>query len=204
MGHEQAIGLSKTPEGRNMIKNKRVIGEIAVVALIFLGVAGVALQQIATSFAAQNASSGGPLKNAAMFPQLLIAILVVLGCVQIGMSIRTHRLSNGPATGETRPDARSESAVPGEPPDPAEPRAVLHRKAIICLVIFAAYLGGVGILGYPVATFTMLFAMFFVLGTSPLVASIVAFLAMVTVGIVFGMLLNVVLPIGIIGISFPS
>ena len=152
--------------------------EIAVVVILFWGVPAIAFWQFHTSFAAQDADSGSPFDNAAMFPRLVAIGLIGLGGLQIGRLIWM-----GAAGTDTSPRSRG-----------------LTLRALACLAAFVMYLFSVSTLGFVAATPAVLLAMFLILGARPLVAIGIAVLATATVGIVFGTILNVVLPVGRLGL----
>lgn len=163
-------------------ENRTLPGEIAAVIVIFFGVAGIAFWQFATSFAEQEANSGGPFDNAAMFPRLIAWALVILGAVQIFAAFR--------AKGANGTEAATSAA---------EDR-YLTLRALGCLVCFVLYLSTVTVVGYIAATIVMLCAMFLILGAGPVMALGVALVATFTIGIVFNTVLNVVLPVGRLGL----
>ena len=163
------------------------LADIAVVVVIFFGVAGIAFWQFATSFAEQGANSGGPFDNAAMFPRLIAWTLIILGVVQVATSL----LSKGTGAG----DGRSEPAAAQGQDD-----GRLLLRALACLATFILYLSVVTTVGYITATIVMLLVMFVILGARPIVAAVVAVAATFVAGLIFGTLLNVVLPVGRLGL----
>ena len=164
------------------------LAEIAVVVVIFFGVAGIAFWQFATSFAEQDANSGGPFDNAAMYPRLIAWSLIILGAVQVATTLIFKR-TDVPAGG-SEPVAGAKGEDGGR----------LLLRALACFATFILYLSVVTTVGYIAATIVMLLVMFVILGARPIAAAVVAVAATFVAGFVFGTLLNVVLPVGRLGL----
>ena len=172
------------------------LSEVAGVIVIFFGVAGIAFWQFATSFAEQDANAGGPFANAAMFPRLIAWALVVLGGAQILIALFAERRDRleGLIT--------FEEGTGSEPVDPSpfHDDRYLTIRALACLVVFVLYLIFVTTIGYIASTIVALLTMFLILGTRPLMAFAVSAAATFAAGFVFNTLLNVVLPVGRLGL----
>ncbi len=186
--------------------------EVVLVVIFFMGIAGIAFWQIATSFAEQGADSGTPFDNAAMFPRLVAAFLVGLSLVQIGISLMKRDQAEPDNTLEPFQDTPksdevfepvlqlddSDPTLDSQPPEETQSRLLL--RALGCLAVFIVYLTLVTTTGYILGTILMLLSMFMILGTSLLLAFVVATTATLTTGFVFDSLLGVVLPIGQLGL----
>ena len=172
------------------------LAEIAVVVVIFLGLAGVAFWQFATSFAAQNANSGGPFDNAAMFPRLIAWALIILGILQIAKTLILGATGASATPAGRKPESGSQPVRPEDGDDALR----LTLRAVGCLATFVLYLSIVTTVGYIATTIVMLLTMFTILGARPIVALAVAVGATFVAGFVFGTLLKVVLPVGRLGL----
>lgn len=166
-----------------MTVRARLIGEV-LVALGFVALAGVVLQQTNTDFVEQGASSGGAMTNAALYPELLAAGMILLAIAQIVGAVRR---------------ARAAGAAPSAP-SPAEPGAT--PQALACFAAFTLYLLSLRTLGYHVATPVMLFAMFALLGVRLPLAALLGVAVSLTMSLFFELGLNVILPVGRFGIGF--
>ena len=172
------------------------LSEIAVVVVIFFGVAGIAFWQFATSFAEQDANSGGPFDNAAMFPRLIAWSLIILGILQIARTlVFGGNGDSGRSPGE-KPGTERETV----PSAIDEDATRLTLRALGCLATFVLYLSIVTTVGYVATTIVMLLVMFIILGARPIFALAVAVGATFVAGFVFGTLLKVVLPVGRLGL----
>ena len=94
------------------------------VVLAFLALAGLVFQQTATSFVEQGAGSGGAMRNAATFPELLAWRLVLLAALQLVQILR----------GVTAASAVPDTSAPAGAP-PAKPGSL--TKALICTALRA-------------------------------------------------------------------
>lgn len=143
-----------------------------LVGLFFISLPFVVFQQIAGSLAEQGAVSGGPLQNAAIFPQILawfIIILCVINAFQIfRQQVTTSPLSATPTTG----------------------------LALMCSVLFIAYLFSINLLGFYLATPILLAALFFFFGIAIQWCVLGGLIATVIIAAIFEGVLNVVLPLG--------
>ena len=166
--------------------------EIAVVAILFCGMAAVAFWQLATSFVAQDANSGGPFDNAAMFPRLVAWRLLLLSGIEITrLLIRWHR---GGAT-----DGAGQGGLLRPGPEDESLRVLTYR-ALACSGVFMVYLIALTPIGYIASTPVLIAAMAMILGARFWVAILVAVTATTAIGIVFATILNVVLPVGRLGL----
>lgn len=168
---------------------RRALGEVAVV-LAFLALAGLVFQQTGTSFVEQDAASGGAMRNAAMFPELLAWCLILLAALQLAQIIRD--LLAGHAADLERAEP---VAAPGEPGSLV--------KALVCTALFVLYLLLLKPLGYHLTTPVFMFACYYVLGTRRILVAIVLALATsLAMSFVFEYWMNIILPVGRFGIGF--
>ena len=166
--------------------------EIVVVAILFLGLAGIAFWQFSTSFEAQGANSGSPFDNAAMFPRLIAWGLVLLSLFQIA------RLLISWQHGDKGQDRQTGDLVRPEPND--ECPQSLTVRAIAAALVFVVYLFALTPVGYVTTTPMLVAAIAIILGARWWMAGLIGLAATLAVGFVFGTLLNVVLPVGRLGL----
>lgn len=149
---------------------------------LFLAVIGLVYQQAATSMAEQGIASGGPYDNAAAYPKTIAAVLALLTAIQALLQILRAR----------RAQAASEDAVP---------LGQLARPASLVL-IFAAYLAALGIVGYHIATPIMLAALMLLCGIRrPLATVAPAVLISLGFSYIFEAWLKIVLPGGLLHLN---
>jgi putative tricarboxylic transport membrane protein len=166
---------------------RRQLGEAAVV-LAFLALAGLVFQQINTSFVEQGAASGGAMFNAAMFPELMAWGLVLLSAIQLVGIVRVLIA-----------DTEGESHAGEEAPD--HQRAL--TLALVCAALFVLYLFLLRPLGYHLTTPLFMAAFYYLLGTrNPLVAIGLGVATSLAMSFVFEYWMNVILPVGMLGIGF--
>ncbi|MAU23622.1 MAG: hypothetical protein CMH13_24275 [Martelella sp.] len=157
---------------------KRHVEWLAVA--LFLAVIGLVYQQAATSMAEQGIASGGPYDNAAAYPKTIAAVLALLTAIQALLQILRAR------------KAKAETGVP---------LGQLVRPASLVL-IFAAYLGALGIAGYHIATPIMLAALMMLCGIRrPLAIVVPAVLISLGLSYVFEAWLKIVLPGGLLHLN---
>ena len=174
----------------NVISTRLV--EVVVVAILFLGVVAIAFWQFNTSFEVQDANSGGPFDNAAMFPRLVARGLLALGILQIGrivldMWLRPHQ--------DHQVDGGLIAPKPGD-----ETLAKLTLRALGCAFVFVVYLVLLTPVGYLAATPVLIATMAMLLGARWWMAALVSLAATLLIGFVFATILNVVLPVGRLGL----
>lgn len=101
-----------------------------LVILFFVGLIAIVFQQIYTSMTEQGIASGSPYNNAAAYPR---AVALLIGALLLCMMVISKIASK---SGEAVPSLETSS---------------LKRPAIL-LLVFAAYLVGLGTLGYHLTT----------------------------------------------------
>lgn len=171
---------------------RRQLGE-AVVVLAFLALAGLVFQQTHTSFAEQDAASGGAMFNAAMFPELVGWCLILLAAVRL-IDIVRIMLAAQSAADSIDSKLASDST--------ADKRDSL-LKALICAAFFTLYLLLLKPLGYHLMTPLFMFCCFYVLGTRTiLLALALAIGTSLTMSFIFEYWMSVILPVGRFGIGF--
>lgn len=144
----------------------------------FVTIVAVVFHQIATSMTEQGIASGSPYDNAAAYPR---AVAVLIGIMIAGQAIL---LLFRPSTHEVKLDTGR-----------AGPAAVL-------LAIFAAYLLGLGFVGYHIATPLMIFLTMYAGGLRRIVVMVVFSMALsLGVAFCFEVFLKIVLPGGVFGLS---
>ena len=167
---------------------RRQLGE-ALVVCAFLALAGLVFLQTGTSFVEQDAASGGAMRNAAMFPELLAWCLILLAALQLAQIVR------GLVTGDALrppPAAKAPAAEPGN-----------LAKALICTALFVLYLFLLKPLGYHLTTPVFMLACYYVLGTRRLwLAILLAVATSLAMSFVFEYWMNIILPVGRFGIGF--
>lgn len=150
--------------------------------VLFIAVVGLVFQQAATNMAEQGIASGGPYDNAAAYPKTIAIALGLLTAAQVLLQIVRSRKS---------PAQKDESA----------PLRLLARPAAL-VVIFAVYLGCLGLIGYHIATPIMLAALMALCGIRrPLAILVPAVLISVGFAYVFEAWLKIVLPGGFLHIN---
>jgi len=184
---------------KSQYQKKEFLG-VAFVIVFFLGVAGVAFWQFATFFVEKGIASGSPFKNAAMFPRLIAYCIVILSLIVIAQFLVEIRLKSSappfPPLGDARLDHDEDSGRPAV----KETFAGLLLRAMASLLVFIAYLAVVPVTGYIPATILMLFILVVILGAKVVPAIIFSVGVTFSVGFIFGTVLNVVLPIGTLGL----
>lgn len=155
-----------------------------LVVLFFLVIIVVVFQQIYTSMAEQGIASGSPYDNAAAYPKIITILLGVMIAIQTIIPF-------------IRPQTKGEL-------DEEVVQLGQIKKPVFLLVIFAIYLGLLGVLGYHLTTAPMLFAIMVLSGMKPsiLTAGTAIFIAFVH-ALAFEVLLKVVLPGGIFNLNIP-
>ncbi|MCT7378156.1 tripartite tricarboxylate transporter TctB family protein [Chelativorans salis] len=148
---------------------------------IFAAIPAVIFWQSATSLAEQDAASGGPMENAALYPRIVASIMAVLAAAL------ALRLVLG------RVQQRS----------PLEARAGT-RPALVATGVFTIYLIVLPYAGFHLATPVLCFLLFWLLGIGPVAALAGGIGLSLATAFVFEGLLNVVLPVGAFNIALFS
>lgn len=152
-----------------------------IVTALALITAIIVFREAATSLAAQDAASGGPMRNAALFPRAVAWSLT--GLVAINAM---HLLRRGRATQPAPPDVRG-----GADTTPKTDRALVATAA------FVGYLLALPVAGYYAATPVLMAGLMFLLGVGTIRSVVSAALLTLAVAWIFEGLLNVVLPLGL-------
>ena len=152
-----------------------------IALLIFAVVPAVIFWQSATSLAEQGAASGGPMENAAFYPRIVASImtlLVILHAVRLltGRVSGTSPAMAGPSTG----------------------------RALVATALFVVYLAALPYAGFHLATPSLCFCLFWLLGMRGVPSMIGAVILWLAAAFVFEGLLNVVLPVGLFNIAIFS
>ncbi|PRY19939.1 tripartite tricarboxylate transporter TctB family protein [Aliiruegeria haliotis] len=155
------------------------------VALALLVPPIVVVQQSRTSLAEQDVASGDAMTNAALYPQIVAALLGVLALWHLG-SVLLATLRGLPA-GKSRDDAANAPAW----------------MPVASVVGLAGYLLALPVLGYHITTPAFIFAILMMFGVRLVQAAAFALALSLATAFVFEVLLNVVLPVGIFGIALP-
>lgn len=137
--------------------------------------------QSATSLAEQDVASGGPMRNAAIYPKAVAVIMIGL-LILNGLRVAMARVA--------------------EPSPPTWDDGT--GKAILSTGLFIAYLVALPFIGFHIASPVISAVLFGLLGIRPLVAVAGGVALSLSVAFVFEGLLNVVLPVGVFGISLFS
>ncbi len=154
------------------------------VAGLFLALGIGILAYTGTVFVEAGFGDGDALQNAALFPQIIACGLIFLSVATVGSVAlgRQSRLSE-------------DSAMPERNP-------ALRRKAVLHLGLVAIYLGTLRHVGYDLATPIFLFAQFLLLGARWIEALVLGVAISLILALIFEQGLNVVFPVGQIGIGF--
>ncbi len=151
-----------------------------LVILFFAGVIGIVFQQIFTSMTEQGIASGSPYDNAAAYPQ---AVAILMGVLLVAL-VAIQRFA-AKSSGEKTGIALS-----------------TMRRPILLLLIFAAYLWSLGILGYHLSTPPMIMAIMFLSGLrKPVEIVLVGVGVSFVLAFMFEFFLKIVLPGGIFGLN---
>lgn len=146
--------------------------------LMFALIPVVIFWQSSTSLAEQDAASGGPLENAALYPRAIATLLTIIVVAQgVRLFFSRPQIQTAPASRPQTP------------------------MALALTLLFVVYLIVLPYAGFHVVTPVLLFVMTCALGLGPLsslAGSIVLWLA---TSFVFEGLLNVVLPVGMFNLS---
>ncbi|MDW4499346.1 tripartite tricarboxylate transporter TctB family protein [Sulfitobacter sp. D35] len=150
-----------------------------IVWALMLGLPAVAFWQIATSLTEQEVASGGPMQNAAIFPEIVAWVLLGL------CGLQALRIATG-HVGQPSP-------VEGTP---------TTRTALTASALFIVFLLSLGWLGYYIAAPLLLAALLRLFGVGWLNTLHFAVGLTVAVAFIFEGLLNVVLPLGFSKFTF--
>lgn len=163
-----------------MILNRKH-AEWLVIAL-FGGLVALVFQQIATSMTEQGIASGSPYDNAAAYPRAVAILIAILVAAQAAMTARR---------GNKAPGDAGQAASGG-------------RGALVLVAIFAAYLLGLSLVGYHIATVLMVALVMFAGGErNPLSLAVFPVGLSLVVSYFFEAQLKVVLPGGVLGLIIP-
>ena len=154
--------------------NIRKYGYDWIVWALFACLPVVVFWQAATSLAEQDAATGGPMRNAAIFPRIVAWVLVGL-CI-----VHALRLVAGRLDQPSRLTATPTTWI-----------------ALSVTAVFVVFLLVLGVLGYYIGAPLLLIAFMRLLGVGWAGAVPAAAAMTVAVAFVFEGLLNVVLPLGI-------
>ena len=149
----------------------------------FAALGALVFQQIATSMAEQGIASGGPYDNAASYPRNIAILMLALLAVQL---VRELMRFGGSAELDEAP---SQAGL---------------RRAVGLLLVFVTYLFCLDWFGYHLSTAPMAAIVMLLCGLRNPIKIIGLALAMsLVLAFVFEKILNVVLPIGIFGLTIP-
>ena len=151
-----------------------------LVILFFVGLIAIVFQQIYTSMTEQGIASGSPYNNAAAYPR---AVAIIIGTLLLCMVVISRII-----------------AKPGEAV-PSENTSNLKRPAIL-LFAFAAYLVGLGTLGYHLTTPLLVMAILLLSGVrNKWEIVLFGFGLSLFLAFMFEVFLNIVLPGGIFALN---
>lgn len=158
----------------------RKLAEWLAIALL-AGLVALVFQQIATSMTEQGIASGSPYDNAAAYPRAVaILIAILIGVQAVMILLRGAPQEDDPATA---PDG---------------------RRAALFILIFAAYLVGLSLLGYHIATVLMIALVMFAGGMrNPFALALFPICLALAVAYFFEAQLKIVLPGGVFGLVIP-
>lgn len=154
-----------------------------LIVFLFAVLIVVVFHQIATNMAEQGIASGGPYDNAAAYPGTLVVLIGILVALITALEWRqgnrASEVDSGLSIGE------------------------IIRPCML-LIIFAAYLGGLGTVGYHISTPIMIMAFLFLCGIRKPVEIVVSgILISLIVAFFFEVPLKIVLPGGFFGLNIP-
>jgi putative tricarboxylic transport membrane protein len=153
-----------------------------LVILLFVGLIAIVFQQISTSMTEQGIASGSPYDNAAAYPRAVALLMgaLLLCIVAIGQVV-----------------SKSGAPVPS-----LETSSL--RRPVILLLVFAAYLGGLGTLGYHLTTPLLIMAILLISGIrNKWEIVLFGFGVSLFLAFMFEVFLNIVFPGGIFGLNIP-
>lgn len=157
-----------------------------IVTGLAFALAAVVFRETRTSLVAQDAASGGPMRDAAFFPEVVAWAVLGLALVNVAQLVRARHAG---------PDASARPALPGSASSgETTPRTGL---AIVCGGLFVLYLLALPTAGYYAATPVLMLALMRLLGVGWPAASLSALAFALGVAWVFEGLLDVVLPLGV-------
>jgi hypothetical protein len=144
---------------------------------LFAAIPAMIFWQSATSLVEQEAASGGPMVNAAFYPRIVASIMIVLlAWLALRLALgRVRRKSPIKAAEGTRP-------------------------AFVATALFIVYLLALPYAGFHLATPSLCFLLFWLLGIRPVAAVAGGIALSLVIAFVFEALLNVVLPVGVFNI----
>lgn len=146
--------------------------------LTFAAIPVTVFWQCSTSLVDQEAASGGPMENAALYPRILASVMTFLVIVQ------ALRLFFGKVRQMSPLTARVET-----------------RRALVATGLFILYLACLPVIGFHIATPLLCFSLFLLLGMG-VISSVIGALALwLVTSFVFEGLLSVVLPVGMFDIA---
>lgn len=151
------------------------------VLLFFGGLIAIVFYQISTDMADQGIASGGPYDNAAAYPG---GISILLGFLLAMIAVLEWRMQD----------------------NDLGPRYSLGdlKRPFLLLVVFAAYLIGLGTLGYHLSTPPMIMAYLLLGGVrKPLEIVVSGFAISLIIAFFFEVPLKIVLPGGIFALNIP-
>lgn len=160
----------------------------AIIAIGFLLVGGYALFEIATRFAKGGMVGGRPQNNAGLFPLITAVLLLFVTVIWIIQNLRS---------GESGVDTTAFEQQKGHGTSgPVKP----NMKSFWILSILVVYILLVNVIGYLVLTPFALTAMLYVLGVGNLLVGFsVSLVTTFVFYYLFGVLMNIILPVGRFG-----
>lgn len=161
----------------------RTIDILAPLGFVLLG--AVILHQTYTTFAEAGAASGDALSNSALFPRF-----IAWGAIATGAAILLQTLFGGSAQAET----------PAAPEGQGEPDKSLKLRAFASFIAIVIYFAALPLVGFYLSTAVLMILLFAVLGARPLEAAVLGVLVTAITVIAFEKGLNVVFPVGRLGL----
>jgi putative tricarboxylic transport membrane protein len=153
-----------------------------LVILLFVGLIAIVFQQISTSMTEQGIASGSPYDNAAAYPR---AVAILMGALLLCIVAIRLVVSK---SGAPVPSLETSSL----------------RRPVILLLVFAAYLGGLGTLGYHLTTPLLIMAILLISGIrNKWEIVLFGFGVSLFLAFMFEVFLNIVFPGGIFGLNIP-
>ncbi|WP_188861310.1 tripartite tricarboxylate transporter TctB family protein [Marinobacterium nitratireducens] len=158
----------------------------AVVSTLFLALGVWVIYQTLTTFDDAGVAGGDALSDSALFPRIAACIMIFLALVNIIKVFFNRDLSSGEFDSEEH--------------DKISPDHLI--KGLLCVVVFVVYLLVLKSVGYDVATPVLMALLFYILGARWWSSCLLGLFSSIAMSLFFEQALDVILPVGIMGLNF--
>lgn len=165
----------------------RLLDILVPAGLALLG--AVILYQTYTTFAEAGAASGDALSNSALFPRW-----IAWGLIGTAVVITLQTLF-GTRPEDDLPPVESSAEAPEPRPDRG-----MKRRALACFITIAVYFAALPWIGFYLSTSVLMIILFALLGARPIEAVALGIVVTVLTVLAFEQGLNVVFPVGRLGL----